>query len=86
MRIGPYLTHFGPALQEVGTTTDMTIDVEEVVLVARVTDIGAAVVLRRLGGIVMTSGDVAGTTIATLLATVDVIVMCVDIGNLAQRA
>jgi hypothetical protein len=64
----------------------MTIDVEEVVLVARVTDIGAAVVLRRLGGIVMTSGDVAGTTIATLLATVDVIVMCVDIGNLAQRA
>jgi hypothetical protein len=64
----------------------MTIDVEEVVLVALVTDIGAAVVLRRLGGIVMTSGDVAGTTIATLLATVDVIVMCVDIGNLAQRA
>jgi hypothetical protein len=69
------------ALQEVGMTTDTTIDVEEVVLAVQVTDIEVEVVLLLPGGIVMTSADVAGTTIAILPVIVDAIVTRVVIGN-----
>lgn len=69
------------ALQEVGMMTDTTIDVEEVVLAVQVTDIEVEVVLLLPGGIVMTSADVAGTTIAILPVIVDAIVTRVVIGN-----
>ena len=76
----------GTALQGVvGTTTDTMTDVEEVVLAARVTDIGVAVVPHLRGGIVMTSGDAADTMIAILPAIVVAIVMCVVTGKFLAK-
>jgi hypothetical protein len=54
---------------------------EEVALVVLAIDTGVIVVLLLLGGTAMTSGGEAGTTIAILLVTVDVIVMYVVTGK-----